>query len=106
MRTVDLRLPHQPGDDSRRVAALTRHLNARLLDFGPSGPEVVSCEEDRGLVKACFPGHDTAKILHGLSQICGVQAAEEAGLALFYVNENTQFEDLDYVWGCLFDLLI
>ncbi len=106
MRTVDLHIPCQDVDDSRRLAALTRHLNARLLDFGPGGPEVVSFDEDHGLVKARFPGHDTAKLLHGLSHSCGVQVAQEANLALFYLNENTQFEDLDYVWGCLFDLLV
>ncbi len=105
MRTVALHLPVQNPRDPNRLAALTRHLNARLLDFGPGGPEVVSFDEGRGLVKARFPDHDTQKLLHDLSQTWDVQAAQETGLALFYLNENTQFEDLDYVWGCLFDLL-
>lgn len=106
MRTVGLNLPAQSADDPRRLAALTRHLNARLLDFGPGGPEVVSSDEGRGLVAARFPGRDTERLLGELSQACGVRACLEGGCVLFYLNESIQFEDLDYVWGCLFDLLV
>lgn len=106
MRLVDLYLPAQEGGDLRRVAALTRHLNARLLDFGPGGPEVVSFDEGLGLVTARFPGQDAAAVVRKLYEKCGVRVAEEAGCALFYLKESTRFEDLDYVWGCLFDLLV
>ena len=105
MRTVLLNLPHGGEEDPRRIAALTRHLNARLLDFGPGGPEVLSFDTQCGLVRVDFPGRCTGDVLQRLSRQFGVQGVEAGGEALFYLRENTRFEDLDYVWGCLFDLL-
>ncbi len=37
---VDLARPGAPSGDRARVARLTRHLKARLEDFGPGGPQV------------------------------------------------------------------
>jgi len=105
VRHVILNQSAQPGSDPHRLARLTRHLNARLLDFGPGGPEVLEANQDQGRILARFPGHDTAQVLHGLEHL-GVSAVLRGENALFLLQPNTRFEDLDYVWGCLFDLLV
>ena len=38
MRQIDLTHPNRVPGSEARVARLTRHLRARLLDFGPGGP--------------------------------------------------------------------
>ena len=106
MRQLSL-LPSAPqgAPDPVRTARLTRHLKARLEDFGPGGPEVLSADEAHGLVCARFPGHDTAQVLRRLASECGVQAAQEGECAQFYLSPLVRFEDLDYLWGCLFEIL-
>ena len=104
MRTVDLRHPcPQPGQEAR-TARLTRHLEARLLDFAPGGPEVLSADQAAGLVLARFPGRDTAGVLAELAAR-GVLALPEGEGAAFLLSPGTAFEDLDYLWGCLNDIL-
>ena len=65
MRQIDLTHPNRVPGSEARVARLTRHLRARLLDFGPGGPEVLSADEAAGAVRARFPGHDAAKYWTG-----------------------------------------
>lgn len=105
MRQVDLTKAAGGSRDPARVARLTRHLKARLEDFGPSGPQVVSADEEAGAVTARFPGRDTAQVLRHLEEQCGVRAVQEGELALFRLSPQVRFEDLDYAWGCLFDIL-
>ena len=105
MRRVDLARPGAPSGDRARVARLTRHLKARLEDFGPGGPEALSADEAAGAVRARFPGHDAAKILDRLAASAGVRARLDGDCALFLLSPDTRFEDLDYLWGSLFDLL-
>ena len=105
MRHVDLTQMAHPSPDPARTARLTRHLRARLEDFGPGGPEVTQADEARGLVYARFPGHDTHQVLRRLAADCGVQVSREGELARFSLTPQVRFEDLDYVWGCLFDIL-
>ena len=105
MRQVILNLPSPPDAEPHRLGRLTRHLNARLLDFGPGGPEVLEADQAQGHIAARFPGHETGKILTELAQL-GVAAARDGDNALFLLQPQTRFEDLDYVWGCLFDLLL
>ena len=102
MRHVDLT---QCGQPSERTARLTRHLKARLEDFGPGGPEVLAADQEAGAVTARFPGHETAQVLRRLEGECGVLAAQSGEAAVFRLSPSVRFEDLDYVWGCLFDLL-
>ena len=102
MRQVDLT---QSGPPSERTARLTRHLKARLEDFGPGGPEVHAADQEAGAVTARFPGHETAQVLRRLEGECGVLAAQSGEAAVFRLSPSVRFEDLDYVWGCLFDLL-
>ena len=45
MRQIDLTHPNRVPGSEARVARLTRHLRARLLDFGPGGPEGLSADE-------------------------------------------------------------
>lgn len=105
MRTVILSVPAQMSLPSPRLSALTRHLNARLLDFEPGGPEVISCDERTGQVKARFPHHSTQAVADALHSCFGVDICAENQYALFYLNETILFEDLDYVWGCLYEIL-
>lgn len=106
MRNIDLAhpTPAPAPEDRARVARLTRHLQARLLDFGPGGPEVIRADQNAGAVTARFPGHPTGQVLSALSAR-GIQAAQQGDDALFLLSPATRFEDLDRVWGCLFDIL-
>ena len=55
MRQVDLTKAAGGSRDPARVARLTRHLKARLEDFGPGGPQVGSPGEGTGAGAARFP---------------------------------------------------
>lgn len=101
--TLNALTPH-PGREAR-VARLTRHLAARLRDFGPGGPEVLCADQEAGRVEARFPGHDAETVLSQLEQRWGVSVDREGDRAVFRLSPLTRFEDLDYVWGCLFELL-
>ena len=105
MRYVDLKTPRPAAGQEALVARLVRHLEARLKDFGPGGPEVLQADQESGLVAARFPGHDPAQLLARVEQECGVLAVPEHDRAVFRLSPDTRFEDLDYVWGCLFELL-
>lgn len=105
MRTVDLTRPiRRERGQEERVARLTRHLQARLLDFGPGGPEVVDWSQEEGVISTRFPGRSTSRVLEGLRHL-GIQVEQEGELAVFYLHQETEFEDLDYVWGSLFQCL-
>ena len=56
MRYVDLKTPRPAAGQEALVARLVRHLEARLKDFGPGGPEVLQADQESGLVAARFPG--------------------------------------------------
>ena len=105
MRQVILNHPNScPPELLPRLARLTRHLQARLLDFGPGGPQVLSADQDRGRVEVRFPGHDAAQTLQALERQ-GVFGRLEGDRAVFLLDPATRFEDLDYLWGCLFSVL-
>lgn len=105
MRSVILSVPTPQGSASPRLAALTRHLKARLLDFDPGGPEVLSCDESTGQIQVRFPNHTPQTVAQALQERFGVEICAESQYALFYLNKTLPFEDLDYVWGCLFEIL-
>lgn len=104
MRTLDYTAPCLEGEDGQRIARLVRHLAARLEDFGPGGPEVVSANQSTGVVLARFPGHRLEEVADGLERR-GILAAREGETAAFYLNGSHRFEDLDRLWGCLYDIL-
>lgn len=104
MRAVDLSHP-AVGGDRTKIARLVRHLRARMEDFGPNGPQVMEADEAYGRVSVRFPGHDTKAVLARLDRECSVTAAQQGDTAVFYLKEGTIFEDLDYLWGSLFDIL-
>ena len=105
MSVIDLRDPVPSPGQGERLARLTRHLKARLEDFGPGGPEVVRADQEQGLVAARFPGHSPDQVIRQLEQNFGLLAALEGDCALFRLSPQVRFEDLDYLWGCLYELL-
>ena len=105
MRSVKLSVSTPQGSTSPRLAALTRHLKARLLDFDPGGPEILSCDESTGQIQVRFPNHSPKTVAQTLQELFGVEICAEKQYALFYLSETLPFEDLDYVWGCLFEIL-
>lgn len=105
MRTVSCEIPRPAAGQEERVARLVRHLEARLRDFGPGGPEVLEADQVNGRVTARVPGHDTAQVLAQLREKYGIAAAQSGDRAIFFLGPELPFEDLDYVWGCLFEVL-
>lgn len=105
MRTVDFTRLCPASSDPERRAALTRHLNARLLDFDPGGPEVLLCDPESGLLRFCLPDLSPYRASAALSTNYQIQTIPAFDYIELYLNESIQFEDLDYVWGCLFQLL-
>ena len=97
MRRVDLARPGAPSGDRARVARLTRHLKARLEDFGPGGPQVTGVDEASGTVTARFPGQDTGGVLDRLERDWGVTVLQDGEDAVFRLAPSVRFEDLDYV---------
>ena len=96
--------PISPQQRSPRLARLTLHLQARLLDFGPGGPQVVDCDPRTGRVSARFPGHETAQVTEQLARQ-GFPVAVEGDLAVFSLTPSFRFEALDRLWGTLFEIL-
>ena len=88
-----------------RLARQVRHLAARLQDFGPGGPELLSADQTSGQVRARFPGHDTGHIQWQLEERFGVRTRLDGDSILFQLSPDISFEELDYVWGSLFELL-
>lgn len=104
MRRIDLKTCRPAPGQEALVARLTRHLEARLLDFAPGGPEVLSADQARGVIRARFPGHDTEEVLDSLAAQ-GILAELEGDSAVFTLSADVPFEALDRVWGCLNVLL-
>lgn len=105
MRQIDLTRAAGGDRDPARIARLTRHLKARLEDFGPGGPQVTGVDESAGTVTARFPGRSTGGVLDRLERDWGVAALQKGEDAVFRLSPSVRFEDLDYVWGALFEVL-
>ena len=105
MRTVDFRSALPGPGDPARLARLTRHLAARLNDFGPGGPEVRCADQARGLVRARFSGRSPGALADALAHRFGILVRAEGEDVVFQLTPELPFEDLDYVWGCLFQIL-
>lgn len=88
-----------------RVARLTRHLKARLEDFGPGGPEVVQADQETGVVCFRIPGKDSLWLQTQLQKRWKIQIAVEGGVAVCRLGPELAFEQLDRFWGCLFELV-
>lgn len=105
MRTVNLSVPAPAKGDPARLARLVRHLEARLHDFGPGGPEVRSADQESGLVLARFSGGTPRTLADTLARSFGILVRTEGDCIAFQLTPDLPFEDLDYVWGCLFQVL-
>ena len=91
--------------DPEQLARQVRHLAARLQDFGPGGPELLSANQRTGQVRARFPGHSADDIRRQLEERFGVRTRLNGDGILFQLAPHIAFEELDYVWGCLSELL-
>lgn len=105
MRTVNLSASAPFVGDPARLARLVRHLEARLQDFGPGGPEVRSADQESGLVRAVFDRRPPQALTDTLARRFGILARPEEDCVAFQLTPDLPFEDLDYVWGCLFQIL-
>lgn len=105
MRRLDLRPGALPCRDPARRARLTRHLKARLEDFGPGGPVVRRFDQDAGIVSAHFPGHPAWELASRLAREYGVSVLPSGDEVLFAPGDQVAFEELDALWGVLWELL-
>ena len=103
---MDLTKVERPApNQAPRVARLTRHLKARLEDFGPGGPEVVQADQEHGVIRFRVPGKDSLELQNQLWERFQIRTAVEAGLVVCRLNPQIAFEQLDRLWGCLFELI-
>ena len=104
MRTVNLNQKAQMPSKPERLARLTRHLRARLLDLGAGTPELEQVCQEEGTITARFPGRTAEEMMSRLREH-GVSCTGAGERVCFCIPEELPFEDLDYVWGCLFQIL-
>ncbi len=104
MRTVSLDKKAGTPAQPERLARLTRHLCARLLDLGAASPELERVSQEEGSLTARFPGRRAEELAQRLREH-GVLCTGEGERVCFHIPEELPFEDLDYVWGCLFQIL-
>lgn len=90
--------------DPARLARLVRHCKARMEDFGPGGPQVLAADQSTGRVTLRFPGQDRDRVLSALARQ-GIFLAREGDEAAVCLDDGARFEDLDRLWGSLFEVL-
>ena len=83
-------------DSAKKTLAYALHPGMRAI--------TIFVDQDTGLVAVRFPGHDTLEVLDALSQQ-GITAAHEDDRALFWLSPDIPFENLDRLWGILFEVL-
>ena len=88
MRQIDLTIWNADTPDPARTARLTRHLKARLEDFGPGGPQVVSADEETGAVTARFPWIAAVEV-----DVCGGERI------VGYAYAAPMAERMAYIWS-------
>lgn len=104
MRTVNFLKQERQEKQLESIAWRTRHLYARLQDFGEGGPVVTDWSQERGKISISVPNHSAIQIQKALEQYGVICQAEQEKL-VFYLSEQIAFEDLDFVWGVLFQIL-
>ena len=105
MKHIDFTVPLPQCYDPEHLARQVRHLAARLRDFGPGGPELLSADQTTGQVRARFPGHSADDIRRQLEERFFIRTRLGGDALLFQLTPHIAFEELDHVWGCLFELL-
>ena len=105
MRQVDLKHPRPAAGAEEQLARPTRHLDARLHDLDVGWPEVISADQQTGAIRVRFPGRDVQTVLDTLEHNSHIYADREGDCVLFRLSPDIPFEDLDYVWGALFELM-
>ena len=105
MKDLDLKTSRPAPGRQERLGRLVRHLDARLRDFGPGGPEVLLADQASGVVAARFPGRSAGEVVERLARECRIRAGLDGDAAVFRLSPDVPFEELDRLWGCLFKLL-
>ena len=113
MREIDLRHTYSAAGKEALRARQVRHLEARLRDFGPDGPEVLEADQASGTIFARFPGRSTKMPWSRSNRATTLSVERDHGIlvdlegdrAVFHLSPQVSFEALDYVWGCLFQIL-
>ena len=93
MKHIDFTVPLPQGYDPEHLARQVRHLAARLQDFGPGGPELLSADQKTGQVRARFPGHDADDIRRQLETRFGVRTRLDGDGLRFQLSPHIAFEE-------------
>ena len=104
MRTVNFLKQERQEEQLESIAWRTRHLYARLQDFGEGGPVVTDWSQEQGKLSVSIPNHSAIQMQQALKQY-GITCPVEQEKLVFYLSEQIAFEDLDFVWGVLFQIL-
>ena len=104
MNNIDLKRPAPNTDDPVLIARLTRHLDARLHDLAEDWPHVLSADQQEGVIRVRFPGRSASDVARQLES-GGISVGLEDDLVVFNLSARVSFEELDHVWGALFELM-
>jgi hypothetical protein len=87
------------------LAQLARHLSARLEELEDGCILLRGWERAAdGQVTARFPGQDAAALARRVADCVPVRCeAEEPDILHFWLTPNDRFEELDAIWGVLFE---
>ena len=91
------------GEERERVRRLARHLHARMAELEEDGLEIRAFREEEGLVAIAVPEQEN--LAGRLRWEHGVHGAVKDGSVELWVTPATAFEDLDSVWGAVYEIL-
>lgn len=91
------------AEERERVGRLARHLRARMMELEENGLEIRDFREEEGLVSVAAP--DQENLAGRLRWEHGIHGKPIQDGVELWVNPRTAFEELDGVWGALYELL-
>ena len=65
---------------------------------------VTDWSQEQGKLSVSIPNHSAIQMQQALKQY-GITCPVEQEKLVFYLSEQIAFEDLDFVWGVLFQIL-
>ncbi len=106
-KTLDYRQENpQSQDNQENIAQLTRHLTARLLEY--HCVTLTQQHPEQGVLEAEFAGFSGETLRTSLENLGNilVDLGNTPHSLCFSLRDCHRFEDLDFVWGQLFAILI